>query len=165
MALSVGTHVGPYQILSLLGEGGEGTVYRARDPRLQRDVALKILHGRSKDDPARAQRFVSEARAASALNHPNIVSVFDAAFDGDTPYVVSELIAGRTLREEIRSAVIAARRLLDLATQVADGLSAAHDAGIVHRDLKPEKHHDHGRRTREDRRLWPGEPNGFPAGA
>jgi eukaryotic-like serine/threonine-protein kinase len=129
---------GPYKILTLLGQGGGGAVYRAWDPRLAREVALKILHDRSNGDPERADRFMAEARAASALNHPNIVTVFDAAFDGGTPYVVSELIEGRTLRDEIRSGAIAAKRVLDLGTQIADGLSAAHDAGIVHRDLKPE---------------------------
>jgi Tol biopolymer transport system component len=129
---------GPYRILGLLGEGGSGAVYRAWDPRLEREVALKILHERGDAVPERAQQFMAEARAASALSHPNIVTVFDAAFDDDTPYVVSELIEGRTLREEIRSGAILPKRLLDLATQIADGLSAAHDAGIVHRDLKPE---------------------------
>src|SRR6202008_2232311 len=86
----------------------------------------------------RSIRFVAEARAASALNHPNIVTVFDAAVDGDTPYIVSELIDGRTLRDELRGAPLPLKRLLDVATQIADGLAAAHDAGIVHRDLKPE---------------------------
>ena len=129
---------GPYRILGLLGEGGSGAVYRAWDPRLEREVALKILHERADAVPERAQQFMAEARAASALSHPNIVTVFDAAFDGDTPYVVSELIDGRTLRDELRSGAILPKRLLDLATQIADGLSAAHGAGIVHRDLKPE---------------------------
>jgi serine/threonine protein kinase len=129
---------GPYSILALLGQGGSGTVYRAWDPRLEREVALKVLHERSDGGPERAEQFRAEARAASVLSHPNIVTVFDAAFDGDTPYVVSELIDGRTLRDEIRSRAILSKRLLDLATQIADGLSAAHDAGIVHRDLKPE---------------------------
>src|SRR5437660_3832730 len=129
---------GPYKILTLLGQGGGGAVYRAWDPRLEREVALKLLHERSGSDPKRAERFIAEARAASALNHPNIVTVLDAAFDSGTPYIVSELIDGRTLREEIANGPLLPRRLLDLATQIADGLSAAHDAGIVHRDLKPE---------------------------
>src|SRR2546421_9779148 len=132
------TTFGPYTILTLLGEGGGGAVYRAWDSRLEREVALKILHERSDGDPECAHRFMAEARAASALNHPNIITVFDAAFDGDTPYVVSELIDGRTLRAEIRNGAVLPKRLLDLGTQIADGLSAAHDAGIVHRDLKPE---------------------------
>ena len=112
---------GPYRILGLLGEGGSGAVYRAWDPRLEREVALKILHERADAVPERAQQFMAEARAASALSHPNIVTVFDAAFDGDTPYVVSELIDGRTLRDELRSGAILPKRLLDLATQIADG--------------------------------------------
>jgi serine/threonine protein kinase/Tol biopolymer transport system component len=113
-------------------------VYRAWDPRLAREVALKILHAPQDGNPKRAQRFIAEARAASALNHPNIVTVFDAAFDGTSPYIVSELIAGRTLREEMASGPVPAKRLLDLVAQISDGLAAAHDAGIVHRDLKPE---------------------------
>jgi Tol biopolymer transport system component len=130
--------VGPYEILARLGHGSGGAVYRAWDPRLAREVALKILHERPGGDPKRAGRFVAEARAASALNHPNIVTVLDAAFDSSPPYIVSELIDGRTLREEIGSSPVPPRRLLDIGTQIADGLSAAHDAGIVHRDLKPE---------------------------
>jgi Protein kinase domain len=128
----------PYRILALIGQGGGGVVYRAWDPRLQREVALKVLHRRRGGGPTRAERFVAEARAASALNHPNIVSVFDAAFDDDTPYIVSELIDGRTLRHEIGKAALPVRRVLDIAMQIADGLAAAHEAGIVHRDLKPE---------------------------
>jgi eukaryotic-like serine/threonine-protein kinase len=129
---------GPYRILTFLGEGGGGAVYRAWDPRLRREVALKVLRELCAGDSKRTHRFMAEARAASALNHPNIVTVFDAAFDGDTPYIVSELIEGRTLREEIGKGALPAKRILDLGTQIADGLSAAHDAGIVHRDLKPE---------------------------
>ena len=97
----VGEPVGPYRILSFIGQGGGGVVYRAWDPRLEREVALKVLPRRPGGDPGRAERFVAEARAASALNHPNIVTVFDAAFDNDTLYIVSELIDGSTLRQEI----------------------------------------------------------------
>jgi Tol biopolymer transport system component len=129
---------GPYEIVSLLGEGSSGQVYRAWDPRLEREVALKVLRQRSETDPARVRRFIGEARAASALNHPNIVTVFDAAVDGDTPFIVSELVDGKSLREELGRGSIPIKRTLDLATQIADGLSAAHAAGIVHRDLKPD---------------------------
>src|ERR1700704_2084059 len=104
---------GPYQILSPLGEGGGGEVYRAWDPRLEREVALKILRERSEIDADRLRRFVAEARAASALNHPNIITVFDAAVDGTTPYIVSELIDGRPLRGEIRLGPVPLKRLLD----------------------------------------------------
>jgi Tol biopolymer transport system component/tRNA A-37 threonylcarbamoyl transferase component Bud32 len=129
---------GPYEIRAPLGAGGMGEVYRAWDPRLRREVALKILSRRSEMNPERMLRFVAEARAASALNHPNILAVFDAVVDGDTPYIVSELIEGESLRVEIQRGPIPVKRLLDLATQIADGLSEAHGAGIVHRDLKPE---------------------------
>jgi serine/threonine protein kinase len=129
---------GPYEILAPLGRGGMGEVYRAWDPRLQREVALKILRERFETDPDRLQRFIAEARAASALNHPNILAVFDAAVDGATPFIVSELIEGESLRSEVRRGPIPLKRLLDLTTQIADGLAEAHTAGIVHRDLKPE---------------------------
>ena len=131
--------LGPYDILSLIGAGGGGEVYRAWDPRLERHVALKVLHRRAETDPLRVQRFIAEARAASALNHPNIVTVFDAAVDhAAAPYIVSELVDGRPLRDELSRGAMPLKRVLDLATQIADGLAAAHDAGIVHRDLKPE---------------------------
>ena len=129
---------GPYQIRSLLGRGGIGEVYRAWDPRLEREVALKVLRDRAEIDPHRVERFVAEARAASALNHPNILTVFDAAVDGATPYIVSELIDGESLRDVIHRGPIPLKRVLDVAAQIADGLADAHDAGIVHRDLKPE---------------------------
>jgi eukaryotic-like serine/threonine-protein kinase len=130
--------LGPYEILELLGRGGGGEVYRAWDPRLEREVALKILHRRSAIDSDRLQRFLAEARAAGTLNHPNIVTVFDVSVDGESPFIASELIDGKPLRDEIRRGRIPLKRALDLATQIADGLAAAHDAGIVHRDLKPE---------------------------
>jgi len=130
--------VGAYQLLSLVGEGGSGQVYRAWDPRLHREVALKILRDRAGADPERLRRFVEEARAASVLNHPNVVTIFDAAVDVDTPFIVTELIEGRRLREEMSRGRLPLKRALDLATQVADGLSAAHAAGMVHCDLKPE---------------------------
>ena len=138
MPLTAGTRLGSYQIGVPLGRGGVGEVYRAWDPRLEREVALKILHEHSDVDPDRVWRFVAEARAASALNHPNILTVFDAAVDGATPYIVSELIEGDSLRAEVRRGPLPLKRLLDLATQIADGLAEAHAAGIVHRDLKPE---------------------------
>ena len=129
--------LGPYEIVDALGRGGAGEVYRAWDPRLRREVALKVLRERVDPDPERLERFIAEARAASALNHPNIVTIFDAAIDDARPFIVSELIDGKTLREEI-SRPLALKRVLDLATQIADGLAAAHEAGLVHRDLKPE---------------------------
>jgi Tol biopolymer transport system component len=129
---------GPYEIRAPLGQGGGGEVYRAWDPRLQREVALKVLRERADSDPERLRQFVAEARAASALNHPNIVVVFDTAVEGGTPYIVSEFIDGESLRNEIRRGPIPLKRLLDLATQIADGLAEAHAAGLVHCDLKPE---------------------------
>ena len=130
--------LGPYELLEPLGRGGGGEVYRAWDPRLRRAVALKILHERSVTDPDKLRRFVAEARAASALNHPNIVTVFDVSIDHDCPFIASELIDGKPLRDSIRGDRVPLKRVLDLATQIADGLAAAHEAGIVHRDLKPE---------------------------
>ncbi|HXG90342.1 MAG TPA: protein kinase [Vicinamibacterales bacterium] len=138
MTLSAGIRLGSYEIRAPLGRGGVGEVYRAWDPRLEREVAIKILKEQAEIDPDRVWRFVAEARAASALNHPNILVVFDAAVDGHTPYIVSELIEGESLRGEVRRGAVPLKRLLDLATQMADGLAEAHNAGIVHRDLKPE---------------------------
>src|SRR5690242_17604996 len=116
--------VGPYEIRTPLGQGGGGEVFRAWDPRLEREVALKILHPRFETDPERVRSFVAEARAASALNHPNIVTVFDADVDGGTSFIVSELIDGHPLRNELGRGPVPIKRLLDLATQIADGLSA-----------------------------------------
>ncbi|HET7696657.1 MAG TPA: protein kinase [Vicinamibacterales bacterium] len=128
----------PYEVLGPLGSGGMGEVYRAWDPRLHREVALKVLREHSGADPDRLRRFVAEARAASALNHPNILTVFDAGVDGPAPYIVTELIDGPSLRDELRAGPVPLKRLLDVAAQIADGLAEAHAAGIVHRDLKPE---------------------------
>ena len=130
MPLSAGTRLGPYEVLSPLGAGGMGEVYRARDPRLNRDVALKILPAELAADPSRRQRFEIEARAVAALSHPNIVAVYDVG-EG---YIVSELVEGETLR----GAGFGLRKTLGIAAQIASGLAAAHAAGIVHRDLKPD---------------------------
>ena len=138
MAFAPGTKVGPYEVLAKLGEGGMGEVYRARDARLQRDVALKILPTAFASEADRRRRFLQEAQAAGALNHPNILSIYDAYLEGDTPYLITELLDGRTLREEIDRGAVAISRALDLAAQIAAGLQAAHGVGIVHRDLKPE---------------------------
>lgn len=138
MALSSGTKLGPYEIQSLLGAGGMGEVYRAHDSRLDRTVAIKVLPASFSADRDRMQRFAQEARAAAALNHPNILSIFDIGDQQGAPYVVSELLEGETLRERLRSGVLSARKAIDYALQVARGLAAAHEKGIVHRDLKPE---------------------------
>ena len=130
MPLSAGTRLGPYEILAPLGAGGMGEVYRARDTRLGREVALKILPAEMANDPSRRQRFELEARAVAALNHPNIVAVYDVG-EG---YIVSELVDG----ESLRGKKFALRKTLDIAVQLAGGLAAAHAAGIVHRDLKPD---------------------------
>jgi Tol biopolymer transport system component len=115
-----------------------GEVYRARDARLSRDVAIKILPASFSSDPDRLQRFAQESRAAAALNHPNILSIYDIGEDHGAPYVVSELLEGETLRDRLRDAALPSRKAIDYAQQIANGLAAAHDKGIVHRDLKPE---------------------------
>src|SRR5260221_5428823 len=131
------SRLGPYVVVSLLGAGGMGEVYRARDPRLKRDVAIKVL-ARAGTDPVQHQRLLDEAQAASALNHPNIVTVYDVGTENGVPYVVSELVEGTSLRTLASRAPLPVREVLDLAVQMADGLAAAHQAGIVHRDLKAE---------------------------
>ena len=138
MSLSPRTILDQYEILSPLGAGGMGEVYRARDSRLNRDVAIKVLHDFSSSDPDRLRRFEQEARAAAALNHPNILVVFQmGTFEGD-PYLVSELLEGETLRERLKKGPIPLRKVIDYGVQIARGLAAAHEKGIVHRDLKPE---------------------------
>jgi Tol biopolymer transport system component len=138
MNLTSGTKLGPYEIVSLVGAGGMGEVYRARDSRLKRDVAVKVLPKALSADAERLRRFEQEALATAALNHPNILAVFDIGTSEGAPYVVSELLEGETLRERLRSGAIPIRKTLDYAMQIAHGLAAAHEKGIVHRDLKPE---------------------------
>src|ERR1700694_1499230 len=138
MDLRPGTRFGPYEIVSRLGAGGMGVVYRARDTRLGRDVAIKVLRNEFANDTDRLRRFEQEARATSALNHPNILSVFDVGTWEGSPYIVSELLEGSTLRERLRAGTLSARKALDFADQIARALAAAHQKGIVHRDLKPE---------------------------
>src|SRR5207245_4646642 len=138
MTIATGAKLGPYEILSPLGAGGMGEVYRARDTRLGRDVAVKVLPPSYSADKERLQRFEQEACAAGALNHPNILSIYDVGTHDGSPYVVSELLEGETLRQRIAGTALAQRRALDYALQIAHGLAAAHDKGIVHRDLKPE---------------------------
>ncbi|MGH9442490.1 MAG: protein kinase domain-containing protein [Thermoanaerobaculia bacterium] len=138
MTLATGTRLGPYEILSPLGAGGMGEVYRARDARLGRDVAIKVLSAEAAASPERRARFEKEARAASALNHPNIVSIYEIGESGDTTYIAMELIEGATLKDSLPAGPLSSKKLLDVAVQVADGLAKAHAAGIVHRDLKPE---------------------------
>src|ERR1700675_1937509 len=138
MALTSGTKLGPYEIVSPLGAGGMGEVYRSRDPRLKREVAIKVLPQAFSLDADRLRRFEQEALATAALNHPNILAVFDIGTSEGSPYVVSELLEGETLRDRLRGGSLALRKTLDYALQVAHGLAAAHDKGIVHRDLKPD---------------------------
>ena len=138
MTLTAGTKLGPYDIESMLGAGGMGEVYRARDARLNRTVAIKVLPASFSADADRMQRFMQEARAAAALNHPNILSIFDIGEANAAPYIVSELLEGSTLREQLKSGGIGSRKAIDVGLQVARGLAAAHNKGIVHRDLKPE---------------------------
>jgi serine/threonine-protein kinase len=137
MALESGSRLGPYEVVGLLGSGGMGEVYRARDPRLEREVAIKVLPEEIADR-SRLRRFEQEARAAGALNHPNVLAVYDIGTHEDAPYVVSELLEGQTLRVRLEGGALPLRKALDHALQIAHGLAAAHDKGIVHRDLKPE---------------------------
>jgi len=136
--VATGTRVGPYEILGWLGAGGMGEVYRARDPRLGRDVAIKLIPHAFAKDAGRLHRFEQEARAAGQLNHPNVLTVYDVGTHQGVPYVVSELLEGESLRSRLRGAPPAPRKTLDYARQIAAGLAAAHEKGIVHRDLKPD---------------------------
>ena len=138
MTISPGAHLGPYTILAPLGAGAMGEVYRARDPRLGRDVAIKVLPPSFAADPDRLRRFQQEARAVAALNHPNIIAIYDVGSDGGRPFLISELLEGETLRSRLVAGALPPRLALDFAVQIARGLAAAHDKGIVHRDLKPE---------------------------
>jgi serine/threonine protein kinase len=136
--LAVGARLGHFEIVEMLGRGGMGEVWRARDSRLKRDVAIKVLPTALARDPDRIARFEREARAASALNHPNIVSVYDIGRSKETYWIVSELVRGDTLRRAIEAGPLPAPKAIEIATQVAPGLAAAHAAGLVHRDLKPD---------------------------
>ncbi len=138
MQLAAGTKLDSYEVLGLLGVGGMGEVYRARDVVLKRDVAIKVLPSFVSRDPDRLHRFEQEAQAAAALNHPNILAVYQfGVFDG-APYLVSELLEGSTLRQVLQRGPPPVRKTIDYAVQIAHGLAAAHEQGIVHRDLKPE---------------------------
>ena len=138
MALTSGTKIGPYEILSLLGAGGMGEVYRARDSRLRREVAVKILPPSFAQDADRLRRFEQEARAVGALNHPNILAIFDVGTQDGAPYLVSELLEGQSLRQHMQSGPLSQRKAVDYGMQIARGLAAAHEKGVVHRDLKPD---------------------------
>jgi serine/threonine-protein kinase len=138
MTLPAGSRLGPYEVLSLLGAGGMGEVYRARDPRLQREVAVKVLPPHLAGDPAALSRFEREARAVAALSHPNILSIFDFGNEGGVTYSVTELLEGETLRSALLLGSLPLRKANEIATALADALSAAHSRGLVHRDLKPE---------------------------
>ncbi|HLW83763.1 MAG TPA: protein kinase [Candidatus Sulfotelmatobacter sp.] len=138
LTLASGTKLGEYEVKSLLGSGGMGEVYRARDSRLGRDVAIKVLPASLSADSERLRRFEQEARAAAALNHPNILAVFQMGTYEGAPYLVSELLEGETLREQIKRGRLSVRKSIDHGVQITRGLAAAHEKGIVHRDLKPE---------------------------
>jgi TolB-like protein len=138
MRLTPGSYVGVYEILAPLGAGGMGEVYRARDPKLRRQVAIKVLPPAFAADPDRLARFEREAQAVAALSHPNILAIHDYGRDGDVTYAVMELLDGHSLRETIDAGPIPRWKTMDCATQIAKGLEAAHARGIVHRDLKPE---------------------------
>jgi serine/threonine protein kinase len=137
MTLTAGARLGPYEILSAIGAGGMGEVYRARDPQLRRDVAIKVLPVAFSTDADRLHRFEQEARAAAALNHPNILAVFDIGRDAGAPFIVSELLEGTTLRDR-QAGPVPVRKAVAYAVAIARGLAAAHEKGITHRDLKPE---------------------------
>jgi len=138
MALSSGSKLGPYEIVALVGAGGMGEVYRARDAALGRDVAVKVLPVSFSEDADRLRRFKQEAQAAAALNHPNILTIYHVGEHDGFPYIVSELLEGESLRQRLQAGPLAVRKVIDYGVHLARGLAAAHDKGIVHRDLKPE---------------------------
>src|SRR4029079_2703310 len=132
--LAPGTRIGVYEVVASLGAGGMGEVYRAHDTRLGRDVALKILPRQLSSDPSSLARFEREARQIAALNHPHIVAIFDTGNDGETAYIVTELVDGTTLR----GMQLSVRKVADIGAQIADALAAAHRAGVTHPHLKPD---------------------------
>src|SRR6187397_1127084 len=138
VSLSPGTLVGEYSVLGLIGAGGMGEVYRARDARLGRDIAIKLLPPWLLDDPAARARFDREARAVAALNHPNVVTIHEVGDYGDHPFIAFELVAGETLRERIARGPLTVSDTLAIALPIAEGLRHAHERGILHRDLKPQ---------------------------
>jgi eukaryotic-like serine/threonine-protein kinase len=138
MLLTAGSRLGPYEVVCPLGTGSMGEVYRARDPRLGRDVAVKVIAADGQSSPDRLRRFEQEARAVAALDHPNILSVHDVGAQDGTTYVVFELLEGETLRARLDRGPLPTRKAAELAVQVCAGLAAAHSRGITHRDLKPE---------------------------
>jgi eukaryotic-like serine/threonine-protein kinase len=138
MSLAAGTKLDSYEVIGLLGAGGMGEVYRARDPVLKREVAIKILPSFVSQDPDRLRRFEQEAQAAAALNHPNILAVYQFGVFQGAPYLVSELLEGHTLRHLLQHGPMPVRKAIDHGVQIPHGLAAAHEKGIVHRDLKPE---------------------------
>jgi serine/threonine protein kinase len=138
VTLSAGTRLASYEILRMIGSGGMGEVYRARDTKLSRDVAIKVLPPELAVDAHRLSRFEDEARTASALNHPNIITIYEIGQASGTSFIAMELVEGKTLREMLSAGALPLKKLLAIAAQAADGLAKAHAAGIVHRDLKPE---------------------------
>jgi len=136
--LTAGDRLGPYHIVAAIGAGGMGEVYRARDERLGREVALKVLPPAFQADADRLRRFTDEAKAAGALSHPGILAVHDIGSEGGAPYIVTELLEGQTLRERMLAGRLPPRKAIDIAIHVAQALAAAHEKNIVHRDLKPE---------------------------
>ncbi len=138
MTLGAGTKLGPYEILGQIGAGGMGEVYRAKDPRLGREVAIKVLPAAFSQDADRLARFEQEARSASALNHPNIVTIHEIGKANGSSYIAMELVDGPSVRELLAEGVVPTKKLLDVTVQIAEALAKAHGAGIVHRDLKPE---------------------------
>ena len=136
--MNPGTRIGPFEIVAPLGAGGMGEVYHAVDTRLERRVAIKILPAAFSTHTERLLRFEQEAKSASALNHPNIVTIYELGRDGASHYMAMELVAGKTLRELMKSGPLPMRQVLDIALQITEGLTKAHEAGITHRDLKPE---------------------------
>ncbi len=137
MSLSPGSRLGPYEVTALIGQGGMGEVYRARDTKLGRDVALKVLPDVFADDPERLARFQREARVLASLNHPNIASIYGLEESAGVRALVLELVEGPTLAERIAQGAIPVDEALPIAKQIADALEAAHEAGVIHRDLKP----------------------------
>src|SRR6516165_4724998 len=137
MGLTSGTKLGPYEILSALGAGGMGEVYRARDTRLDRTVAIKILPAHLSADPVRKQRFELEAKTISSLNHPHICVLYDVGHQNGTDYLVMECVEGETLAKRLEKGPLPLEQVLKYGAQIADALDKAHRSGVVHRDLKP----------------------------